>query len=122
MGGGNGGGGGGGGEDRGEMMKAIQAITEGMKKLSTKEDLKNAIKEAIEPVQIKVSKIEKHLESSDLRIAKLETIIENKGEHVPQEVSEQISNMQKELDDSRGTPKRSVEMGNQNKIAVFGGP
>ena len=55
--GGNGGGEGGGGEDRGEMMKAIQAITESMKKLSTKEDLKNAIKEAIEPVQIKVSKI-----------------------------------------------------------------
>ena len=78
-----------------------------MKKLSTKEDFKNAIKEAIEPVQIKVSKIEKHLESSDLRIAKLETIIENRGigEYVPPEVSEQISSMQKELDDLRGTPK-----------------
>jgi hypothetical protein len=47
-----------------------------------KEAEKDAVKEAIEPIQNKVSKIEEHLENSDIRIAKLEELLKMEEVHV----------------------------------------
>ena len=95
-----------------------------MEKMCTKEVLKNAVKEAIEPVQTKVAKIEKHIESSDLRTAELEEIVSSgnmttQNDTVSKEIEKlkaEISSLKSKLDGNNG--KVITE---RCKTAIFGG-
>ena len=91
-----------------------------MSTMSTKDDIQHAVKLAIEPVQNKVSKIEKHIESSDLRIGKMEKYMETNmgGSQISENITAQFEKMQKEIDELRG---KKTESGKITKVAVFGG-
>ena len=70
-----------------------------MENMSTKDDLKNAISEAVEPIKNKMVVIEECVGKSEIRIAKLEALFENKGKEIPFpiEVHDQIIPLQNEI-------------------------
>ena len=96
-------------------MDAIKALSVQMENMSTKDDLKNAIAEAVEPIKNKMVVIEEHVGKSEIRIAKLEALFENKVQNknnewqLPQDVHELIQKMQKEIDYLHASPKDGKE-------------
>ena len=92
-------------------MDAIKALFVQMENMSTKDDQKNPIAEAVEPIKNKMVVIEEHVGKSEIRIAKLEALFENKVQNknnewqLPQDVHELIQKMQKEIDSLRAHPK-----------------
>ena len=79
--------------------------------------------EAVEPMK-KMVVIEECVGESEIRIAKLRALFENKGKEIlfPTEVHDQIIALQKEIELLLGAPKEMAEnIENHKKVVVFGG-
>ena len=111
------------------MQNAMTNLEERMSTLTISMNQKvQKVEEILVPIQNKMSSIEKGLQNSDLRIAKLESFFESKNNEgqLPQDVHELILKMQKEIDSLRAYPKDNndteIETNeNHKKTAVFGG-
>ena len=94
------------------MQNAMTNLEERMSTLTVSmNQTMQKVEDNLVPIQNKMSSIEKGLQNSDLRIAKLESMFENKNNEwqLPQDVHELIQQMQKEIDYLRASPKDGKE-------------
>ena len=93
--------------------------------MNTKTDVKNAITEAVVFIYAKITKIESKVDASDIRITKLEDLLQNGGggDGGGGVVSAQLAAMQKEIKELKIKcgEKLGKEVTDRCKTAVFGG-